>query len=474
MAKLWGGRFTKGTAKAVEDFTSSISFDARLYKEDIVGSKAHAKMLAKQGIISTKDCEDILAGLNDIQQRIESHQFDFSVSLEDIHMNIEQRLTEAIGEAGGRLHTGRSRNDQCAVDLHMYVRQAVIHMGELLVNMQQALLEVATAHDDVIMPGYTHLQRAQPILFGHHMMAYFSMFQRDFERLPIIFQHADCMPLGAGALAGSTYGLDQSYTQELLHFSKTYENSMDAVSDRDYVVEFLSFASLVMMHLSRLSEELIIWSSSEFAFIELDDAHCTGSSIMPQKKNPDVCELVRGKTGRIYGHLLGLLTTLKGLPLTYNKDMQEDKEGLFDTIDTLHFGLGITADMLRQMKVNKKRMYDVLRGDFSNATDLADYLAKKGVPFRVAHEIVGQIVQHCLVEGKVLLDLTADEFKSFSPVFGMDIFEAISIEACVKGRDNYSGTAPQCVKRQREVGEKIIELEEYQLEAWEKQVFNAD
>lgn len=468
MAKLWGGRFTKGTDKAVEDFTSSIAFDARMYAEDIAGSKAHAAMLAKQHIISQEDCEAIIKGLDAIKEQIDEGNFEFSVALEDIHMNIEKRLTDAIGEAGGRLHTGRSRNDQCAVDLHMYVRKTVVKMGRLLVDMQKALVETAEKYSDVIMPGYTHLQRAQPVLFGHHMMAYFAMFQRDFERLPLVFQHADMMPLGAGALAGSTYGIDQEYTKELLHFSAIYENSMDAVSDRDYIVEFLSFASLVMMHLSRLSEELILWSSSEFSFIELDDAHCTGSSIMPQKKNPDVCELVRGKTGRTYGHLLGLLTTLKGLPLTYNKDMQEDKEGLFDAIDTVTFALSINAAMIRQMKVNKNRMYSVLQSDFSNATDMADYLAKKGIPFREAHAIVGQAVHYCLEKGCVLLDLSMEEFKKISPAFDEDIKEALTIEACIKGRKNYSGTAPECVERQRSNGWDRIAESEAQIGKWEK------
>ena len=466
MAKLWGGRFTKGTDKAVEDFTSSIAFDARMYAEDIAGSKAHATMLAKQNIISQEDCDAIVAGLTKIKGQIDKGEFPFSVALEDIHMNIEKRLTDDIGEAGGRLHTGRSRNDQCAVDLHMYVRKAVIEMGELIVDMQKALIETAEKYSDVIMPGYTHLQRAQPVLFGHHMMAYFSMLERDFDRLLMVFKHADIMPLGAGALAGSTYGIDQTYTQELLGFSRIYENSMDAVSDRDYVVEFLSFASLVMMHLSRLSEELILWSSNEFNFIELDDAHCTGSSIMPQKKNPDVCELVRGKTGCTYGHLLGLLTTLKGLPLTYNKDMQEDKEGIFDAIDTVHFALSINAAMIRGMKVNGAHMKAVLDDDFSNATDMADYLAKKGVPFREAHEIVGNAVHHCIEKGCVLLDLSVEDFKAISPYFDADILDAISIEACVAGRNNYSGTAPECVERQRNNGKQIIANEEAQIDSW--------
>lgn len=472
MAKLWGGRFTKGTDKAVEDFTSSIAFDARMYAEDIAGSKAHATMLAKQNIISDADRDAIVEGLTKIKGQIDKGEFPFSVALEDIHMNIEKRLTDDIGEAGGRLHTGRSRNDQCAVDLHMYVRKAVVEMGELIVDMQKALIETAEKYSDVIMPGYTHLQRAQPVLFGHHMMAYFSMLERDFDRLLMVFKHADIMPLGAGALAGSTYGIDQTYTQKLLGFSRIYENSMDAVSDRDYVVEFLSFASLVMMHLSRLSEELILWSSNEFNFIELDDAHCTGSSIMPQKKNPDVCELVRGKTGRTYGHLLGLLATLKGLPLTYNKDMQEDKEGIFDAIDTVHFALSINAAMIRGMKVNGAHMKAVLDDDFSNATDMADYLAKKGVPFREAHEIVGNAVHHCIEKGCVLLDLSVEDFKAISPYFDADILDAISIEACVAGRNNYSGTAPECVKRQRNNGKQIIANEEAQIDSW-KSIVNS-
>ncbi len=466
MVKLWGGRFTKGTDKAVEDFTSSIAFDARMYAEDIAGSKAHAKMLAKQNIISQDDAYTIVEGLTKIKGQIDKGEFPFSVALEDIHMNIEKRLTDDIGEAGGRLHTGRSRNDQCAVDLHMYVRKAVLHMGELIVDMQKAILEVSEKYRDVIMPGYTHLQRAQPVLFAHHMMAYFSMLERDFDRLPLVFKHADIMPLGAGALAGSTYGIDQAYTQELLGFSRIYENSMDAVSDRDYVVEFLSFASLVMMHLSRLSEELILWSTNEFGFIELDDAHCTGSSIMPQKKNPDVCELVRGKTGRTYGHLLGLLTTLKGLPLTYNKDMQEDKEGIFDAIDTVTFALSINAAMLRGMKVNGSHMKSVLDDDFSNATDMADYLAKKGVPFREAHEIVGSAVQHCIQNNCVLLDLSVEEIKKISDHFDADILDAIAIETCVMGRNNYSGTAPECVDRQCRNGVETIKTEEKYISDW--------
>lgn len=466
MAKLWGGRFTKGTDKAVEDFTSSISFDSRMYAEDIMGSKAHATMLAQQGIISKEDGEKIIKGLDAIKEAIDHGNFEFSVALEDIHMNIEKRLTDAIGEAGGRLHTGRSRNDQVAVDLHMYIRKAVVELGEALINLQQAILEVSDKYKEVIIPGYTHLQRAQPVLFGHHMMAYFSMFSRDFDHLPLIFKHANVMPLGAGALAGTTYPIDQEITKALLKFDAIYENSMDAVSDRDYVLEFLHLGAMIMMHLSRMSEELILWSSTEFGFIELDDAHCTGSSIMPQKKNPDVCELVRGKTGRIYGHLMGLLTTMKGLPLTYNKDMQEDKEGVFDTIDTLHFAISITADMLRHMKVNGQHTHDVLKDDFSNATDMADYLAKKGVPFREAHAIVGETVQHCIEKGCVLLDLSVEDFQKISSHFGADILDAITIEACIAGRKNYSGTAPECVERQKQAGKELVDVEYKQVEEW--------
>ena len=464
--EAWSGRFSEPMAEFVLRYTASVNFDKRMAEADIAGSVAHAKMLAKCGIISKDDLNDIERGMRQILQEIKENRFEWKLELEDVHLNIEARLTELVGDAGKRLHTGRSRNDQCAVDLHMYVRKAVVEMGELIVDMQKALIETAEKYSDVIMPGYTHLQRAQPVLFGHHMMAYFSMLERDFDRLLMVFKHADIMPLGAGALAGSTYGIDQTYTQKLLGFSRIYENSMDAVSDRDYVVEFLSFASLVMMHLSRLSEELILWSTNEFNFIELDDAHCTGSSIMPQKKNPDVCELVRGKTGRTYGHLLGLLTTLKGLPLTYNKDMQEDKEGIFDAIDTVHFALSINAAMIRGMKVNGAHMKAVLDDDFSNATDMADYLAKKGVPFREAHEIVGNAVHHCIEKGCVLLDLSVEDFKAISHHFDEDILDAISIEACVAGRNNYSGTAPECVERQRNNGKAIIVAEEKQIAEW--------
>ena len=464
--KLWGGRFTAETDKAVEAFTASIHFDRRMYAEDICGSIVHAEMLAKENIITQTDKKDIIEGLKKIYRLIEKDEFEFSDAAEDIHMSVEQKLTDMIGEGGKRLHTGRSRNDQVALDTHLYVRKAVTQTGKLLLRLQKSLLEAAKRYEDVIMPGYTHLQRAQPILFSHHMMAYFAMLSRDFKYLSLARDLADMMPLGAGALAGTTWPLDQAYVARRLNFTTLYENSLDAVSDRDYIIAFLEFASQVMMHLSRLSEEYVLWSSAEFAFIELDDSHCTGSSIMPQKKNPDVCELVRGKTGRTYGHLLGLLTTLKGLPLTYNKDMQEDKEGIFDAIDTVHFALFINAAMIRGMKVNGAHMKAVLDDDFSNATDMADYLAKKGVPFREAHEIVGNAVHHCIEKGCVLLDLSIEDFKAISHHFDADILDAISIEACVAGRNNYSGTAPECVERQRNNGKAIIVAEEKQIAEW--------
>ncbi len=445
--KLWGGRFQKTTDALVEEFTSSISFDQRLYKQDIQGSIAHARMLGKCRIISEEDVRQIVAGLEEILQDIESGNFSFEIALEDIHMNIEKRLTERIGAAGGRLHTARSRNDQVALDMHMYLKEEIKEIAGLLLCMQETILELAGRHLHTIMPGYTHLQRAQPITFGHHMMAYFFMLQRDMERLQLCYEHTDLMPLGAGALAGTTYPIDRHFVAEQLGFANLYENSIDAVSDRDYILEFLSFASVCMMHLSRLSEELIFWSSTEFNFIELDDAFCTGSSIMPQKKNPDVAELVRGKTGRIYGHLLAMLTTAKGLPLAYNKDLQEDKEGLFDTVDTLKTSLAIYGAMLQKVSVNREVMLEVLRRDFSNATDMADYLVKKGLPFRQAHEVVGKTVFACIDSGKVLTDLTMEEFQSFSPLFTEDILEVLKIENCVSARRSYGGTAPEAVEQ---------------------------
>ena len=349
--QLWGGRFSKSTDEMINDFQASISFDKRMYREDIAGSIAHAKMLAKCGIIAEADKDAIISGLRDILQKIEHGDFDFSVALEDIHMNVEKRLTDAIGEAGGRLHTARSRNDQVALDTHLYVRGQTLAVLGCIADLQRALVETAERYPDVIMPGYTHLQRAQPILFSHHMLAYFSMLARDFSRFLGVYERADIMPLGAGALAGTTFPIDREFVAEELHFDAVYTNSLDAVSDRDYIMEFLSAASILMVHLSRLSEEIILWCSREFSFIELDDAHCTGSSMMPQKKNPDVSELVRGKTGRVIGHLMAMLTIVKGLPLAYNKDLQEDKEGVFDAIDTVKFSLAVYTALLRGMTV---------------------------------------------------------------------------------------------------------------------------
>ena len=457
--KLWGGRFTKATDKSVEEFNASIQFDCRMYAEDICGSIAHATMLERQGIISAADKDAIVAGLKAIYGQIEQGEFEFSVELEDIHMNIEKRLTDAIGEAGKRLHTGRSRNDQVALDTHMYVRREIAAIAKLIIQLQESIVKAAEKYGDVIMPGYTHLQRAQPILFSHHLMAYFSMLSRDFAHLKYAWDMADMMPLGAGALAGTTYPLDQPFVARTLHFGKIYDNSLDAVSDRDYIIAFLEFAAQLMMHLSRLSEEFILWSSSEFKFIELDDSHCTGSSIMPQKKNPDICELVRGKTGRFYGHLMGVLTMMKGIPMAYDKDMQEDKEGLFDAVDNLKFALTIYAAMIDKMAVNGQHMRDVLESDFSNATDMADYLAKKGLPFREAHAVVGKAVHYCIEQGKVLQQLMLDELQSMSPLFAEDIHHFLDIETCVNQRNTYNGTSPASVKRQCEAGRGAIAAE---------------
>lgn len=463
---MWGGRFTKAEEKSTQDFNASISFDCRMYREDIAGSLAHAAMLAHHGIISEKDLADITAGLKDIRKQIDEGKFEFSVALEDIHMNVEKRLTDAIGDAGARLHTARSRNDQTAVDTHMYVRRHIARLAEKLILVEEALLEISKKYKDVILPGYTHLQRAQPILFAHHMMAYFAMLSRDFKRLEDCYYMADMSPLGACALAGTTYPTDPEETAKALNFSKCYGNSLDAVSDRDYLMEFLSFAAISMVHLSRLSEEFILWSSSEFHFIELDDGYCTGSSIMPQKKNPDICELIRGKTGRTIGHLMAMLTMMKGLPLTYDKDMQEDKEGAFDAIDTLGFALDIYAGMIRTMTVNGEHTRAVLEADFSNATDMADYLAKKGLPFRKAHAVVGAAVAHCIEAHKVLTDLTLAEFKEMSPLFEEDIYDALAIENCVKYRESYGGTAPTQVARQMAEAEETIAFMKKQAAEW--------
>lgn len=446
--KLWGGRFTKATDKLVEEYTASIGFDKQLARQDILGSLAHVNMLGKCGILPVEDVDKIAAGLKEVAARIESGQAEFTVANEDIHMNIEKMLIDLIGPVGGKLHTGRSRNDQVALDMHLYLREKVVELAGLIANLQEALVEQAKANLDTILPGYTHLQRAQPILFAHHLMAYHAMLQRDMERLQGSWKRINLLPLGAGALAGTTFPIDREYVAQLLQFDDVYQNSLDAVSDRDFIVEFLGNASLIMAHLSRLSEELVLWSSQEFSFVELDDAFCTGSSIMPQKKNPDVPELVRGKTGRVYGHLVGLLTILKSLPLAYNKDLQEDKEGMFDTVQTLSGALALFAPMIRTMKVNKERMGQAVQQDFSNATDLADYLVTKGIPFREAHEIVGKTVLYCIEQRKFLLDLSLHEFQQFSPLFSEDIYQAISPETVVNARNVIGGTARTRVERQ--------------------------
>ena len=460
MAKLWGGRFSKNTNELVDAFNASIDFDKRLYHEDIRGSIAHANMLAKCGIIPAEDGEKIVAGLKDILADIEAGNFSFEVALEDIHMNVEARLTERIGQAGARLHTARSRNDQVALDMHMYMKREVAEIAELLINFEKALLTVAKKHEKTLMPGYTHLQRAQPITFAHHLLAYFNMLQRDFRRLLGVWEGADMMPLGAGAIAGTTFPIDRHDVAVQLNFGKVYCNSMDAVSDRDYVIEFLSFASMLMMHMSRLSEEICLWSSTEFGFIELDDAFATGSSMMPQKKNPDIAELVRGKTGRVYGHLQAMLVTAKGLPLTYNKDLQEDKEGFFDAVDTIKFSLAVYCDMILTMTVNVDKMQQAVSKDFSNATDLADYLVRKGLPFRQAHEVVGKCVAYAILNDKFLPEITLAEYKEFSDLFEEDLLVALEPYNCVAARKSYGGPAFTENEKQFVIGDEVIAAQE--------------
>ena len=454
--KLWGGRFSKTTDEMINEFQASIGFDRRMYREDIAGSLAHAEMLMRVGIISEEDYQAINAGLRDILGQIERGEFEFSTELEDIHMNIEKRLTDTIGDAGSRLHTARSRNDQVALDTHMFVRHAVVEVLDHIRELQNALVESADANKDVIMPGYTHLQRAQPILFAHHLMAYFNMLTRDFERFQGVYVRTDLMPLGAGALAGTTLPIDRAFVARKLNFDRIYTNSMDAVSDRDYILEFLAAASILMVHLSRLSEEIILWCSREFSFVELDDAHCTGSSMMPQKKNPDVSELVRGKTGRVVGHLMAMLTAVKGLPLAYNKDLQEDKEGLFDAIDTVKFSLAVYAQLIRGMKVRADVMHHAVEADFSNATDLADYLVQKGMPFRQAHTVAGQSVAQCIARGIWLRDMSLADYQKLSPLFDEDVYEVIRPETCVACRNSYGGTSYEQVESQLDAAEALM------------------
>ncbi|WP_408955899.1 argininosuccinate lyase [Natroniella sp. ANB-PHB2] len=445
--KLWDGRFSESTDQLVEKFNASIGFDYKLYQYDIQGSIAHAKMLAKCDIISVEDKDQIVAGLKEILAEIEAGDFEFTVELEDIHMNIERRLIEKIGKVGGKLHTARSRNDQVALDIRLYLRDQIEQVTELTKNLQLTLLELAEDNIEIIMPGYTHLQRAQPIRLAHHLLAYQQKLKRDQQRLADCYQRVNVLPLGSGALAGTKFPIDRDYVAQELNFSEVSQNSLDAVSDRDFIIEFLGIAATVMMHLSRLSEELILWSSSEFEFVEIADAFCTGSSIMPQKKNPDIPELIRGKTGRVYGHLMQLLTTMKGLPLAYNKDMQEDKEGLFDTVDTLKISLEIFARMLANTSFNQQQMKEATEGGFVNATDVADYLVDKGVPFREAHEVVGKAVLYCIENNKNLSDLELREWNDFSGVFTGDIYDAIAIENCVDARNTIGGPAQQEVER---------------------------
>ena len=446
--KLWGGRFTQPTDKFVEEFTASIEFDQRLYAYDIQGSQAHARMLGKQGIIAVKEAEQIVAGLDGILKDIEAGKVEFSVELEDIHMNIEARLIERIGAVGGKLHTGRSRNDQVAVDIRLYLRDEIDTIHSYLAALATSLIKQAEEHLDVIMPGYTHLQTAQPVLYSHHMLAYREMISRDISRLQDLRARFNVMPLGAGALAGTTFDIDREWVAEQLGFDGVTRNSLDSVSDRDFAIEFCSFASILMMHLSRLSEELVLWSSADFNFIELTDAFCTGSSIMPQKKNPDVPELVRGKTGRVYGNLFSLLTLMKSLPLAYNKDMQEDKEPLFDTLDTVKGSLKIFADMIAEMKVKGDNMRIAAARGFSTATDVADYCVRKGLPFRQAHEVVGKTVRYCVENGKDIPELSLDEFRAFSDLIEEDIYDYVTLEASVNARKATGGTAREAVERE--------------------------
>ncbi len=457
MAKLWGGRFQKNTDAKVDDFNSSIRFDKRMYKQDIKGSIAHAKMLDKQGIISHEDSEKIVAGLHDILSDIEAGKVEFLIDAEDIHMNIEKLLTDKIGDAGKRLHTGRSRNDQVALDIRMYLNDETDEIAEMLKELMASLVSLAKEHTETIMPGYTHLQKAQPVTFAHHLMAYFEMAKRDFDRLLDCKRRINIMPLGSGALAGTTYPLDREFVATELGFSGVTQNSLDGVSDRDFVIELASCLSIIMMHLSRFCEELILWSSHEFSFVEMDDAYSTGSSIMPQKKNPDVAELIRGKTGRVYGHLMGLLTTMKGIPLAYNKDMQEDKEPIFDSIDTVKLCLPVFCDMINTMKVNRDNMLRGAKGGFTNATDVADYLVKKGMPFRDAHAVVGKLVFYSISKDRSLDELSLEEFKEFSDIIADDIYTAISMETCVNGRTVIGGPAKATVLNAIKDAEKHLE-----------------
>ena len=444
--KPWSGRFNEPTDAFVEAFTASVAFDQRLYRYDIQGSIAHARMLARQGIITDQERDAIIGGLEQIRQRIEQGDFAWSVELEDVHMNVESALTEAIGIAGKKLHTGRSRNDQVATDIRLWLRDEIESIRDAILCLQKALLDAAEREAETILPGFTHLQTAQPVTFGHHLMAWFEMLERDRARLADCNRRLNIMPLGAAALAGTSYPIDRHYTAELLGFERPSENSLDAVSDRDFAIEFSADASILMMHLSRFSEELIIWSSAQFGFVELSDSFCTGSSIMPQKKNPDVPELIRGKTGRIFGHLIGLLTLMKSQPLAYNKDNQEDKEPLFDTVDNLKGSLKVFADMIPAITCRKQAMRQAALQGFATATDLADYLVRRGMPFRDAHEVVGKAVAFGIEQGLDLSELSLEALQQFSESIQQDVFEVLTLEGSVAARDHIGGTAPVQVR----------------------------
>jgi argininosuccinate lyase len=456
MAQLWGGRFTKETDQLVYNFNASISFDKKFYEQDIRGSIAHVTMLAKQGILTEEEKEKIINGLKGILKDVESGVLEITDKYEDIHSFVEANLIERIGEPGKKLHTGRSRNDQVALDMKLYTRDEIQELDKLLKNLLEVLIKLMKDNLEVFMPGFTHLQKAQPITLAHHLGAYFEMFKRDRLRMKDIYHRMNYCPLGAGALAGTTYPLDREYTAELLQFDGPTQNSMDSVSDRDYLIELLSAMSTVMMHLSRFSEEVIIWNSNEYQFVEIDDAYSTGSSIMPQKKNPDIAELVRGKTGRVYGALVSLLTTMKGIPLAYNKDMQEDKELVFDAIDTTKGCLALFTGMIQTMVFHNKKMEDSAKNGFTNATDAADYLVNHGVPFRDAHGIVGQLVLYCIERNIALDDMSLEEFKAISPVFEEDIYHAISMKTCVEMRNTIGAPGKAAM-------EKVISLQEQYL-----------
>jgi argininosuccinate lyase len=445
MEKLWAGRFKEKTEKVVENFTSSLSFDVRLWKYDIEGSTAHVKMLGKQKIIPGKDAELIIHGLEKIKEEIQAGRFKFLDNLEDVHMNIEYALISKIGPVGGKLHTARSRNDQVALDLRLFLRDEVSGIPKLIKNFQKAIVTVAEKHVDTVMPGFTHLQKAQPVLLAHHLLAYFEMLERDRERLEDCLSRVNVMPLGSAALAGTTLPVDRRYVARLLKFPEISENSMDAVSDRDFVIEFISASSILMVHLSRFSEEIIIWNNDQFGFVELPDAFTTGSSIMPQKKNPDVLELIRGKTGRVFGHLMAILTVMKGLPLAYNRDLQEDKEPVFDTVDTVKASLQVLTEMMPKVRFNKKAMAKSAEEGFLTATDLAEYLVRKGMPFREAHRVTGEVVRHCIDNKKAMSALSLKEFRQFSKLIGKDIAYYITVKTSIDGKKSFGGTSKKMV-----------------------------